>query len=96
MLDLLINISREPLLLLAVVTGVIVQALKTAGIASRLLPLVAILVGLLCGLVLSLHTGLTLITAGFTGIVAGGLSAGMYDVIKSLLNVTKTTEEGDE
>lgn len=83
--DFLIMINGSSLVGLAVLVGLLVEAMKqTEWVEKQYLPLVASGIGCLSGIVVGLIYQSSLVMTSFNGVLVGLLAVGGYDALKAL------------
>lgn len=74
--------------MVGIFAGVSVEALKRTEVVSiKLLPIVSLIVGMLAGLTLAIGFEQDLPTFIAAGFIGGAVASGLYDGIKSVVNM---------
>lgn len=95
LMEILQALNRNYLTALAVGVVLIIAAIKETGrIEKRLLPLVAMAIGVVLGVGTGLIFEESLPLAAYDGLIAGILAAGGYDTAKTLVHMGKEREVG--
>lgn len=88
MIEIIQNANAGAIAMIAVVAALVTWAVKQTKVDNRWLPLIDMVVGFFIGVAVFCATPgqfETLLTAGIDGAIAGLVSAGGYDAIKSIL-----------
>ncbi|SPS04245.1 phage holin family protein [Latilactobacillus sakei] len=92
MIEIIQAAMASSIVMVAVLVGLVTWGIKQTKIDNRWLPLIDMVVGFLIGLITFYAMPdqfETLLVAGLDGAIAGLVSAGGYDAIKSILGGTK-------
>lgn len=92
MIEIIQTANASAIVMVAVLVGLVTWGIKQTKINNRWLPLITMVVGFLIGLVCYYAMPgqfETLLIAGIDGAIAGLVSAGGYDAVKSILGGKK-------
>lgn len=86
-MDELLNTALVEAAVIAVFVGIIVESVKMAVLPNdrikKLLPLVALVLGVLIGVLYAVVRSEDLLLYAASGLIGGGFSSGVYDLIRS-------------
>lgn len=95
MLEWIKLLSSGTIVLIAVVTYIVVWAIKQTKINNQFLPIVAIVIGAVIGAIISVAMADTNIVIGLIdGVIAGAVSVGGNELVKSIMSAF--SDEGGE
>lgn len=92
MIEIIQTANASAIVMIALLVALITWAIKQTQIDNRWLPLVAMAVGFLIGVIVYFAWRAafdSMLVAGLDGAIAGLVAAGGYDAVKSILGGTK-------